>query len=180
MYLARLVPGVPFGRPWATDSYLGSCPDARRCSLFTPVHRLRSAISAGQNVGREATGGRLQGASPHHLQAATYHGGMSTHSSNQATTVGPFHRAKGVPAFIASANNSCLRLMRRPNSFWPEPESRSESMILAQLPIQDRSRRSCCLSESRLCNSYLQCDLLEEIWHHRKKVNLCSFVSSCC
>lgn len=43
------------------------------------------------------------------LQAATYQGGMPTHNSSQATTVGPFQRAKGVPAFMASANSSCLR-----------------------------------------------------------------------
>lgn len=42
------------------------------------------------------------------LHAATYHGGIPTHSSNQATTVGPFHKANGVPAFMASASNSCL------------------------------------------------------------------------
>lgn len=42
------------------------------------------------------------------LHAATYHGGMPTHSSSQATTVGPFHSANGVPAFMASANSSCL------------------------------------------------------------------------
>lgn len=41
-------------------------------------------------------------------QAATYHAGMPTHNSNQATIVGPFHNANGVPAFIASANSSCL------------------------------------------------------------------------
>lgn len=41
-------------------------------------------------------------------QAATYHAGMPTHSSSQATIVGPFHSAKGVPAFIASARSSCL------------------------------------------------------------------------
>ena len=46
-------------------------------------------------------------------QAATYHGGIPTHSSNHATTVGPFHRAKGVPAFIASANSSCLKKKER-------------------------------------------------------------------
>lgn len=40
-------------------------------------------------------------------QAATYHVGMPTQSSSHATTVGPFHRAKGVPAFIASAKSSC-------------------------------------------------------------------------
>lgn len=39
--------------------------------------------------------------------AATYQVGMPTQSSSQATTVGPFQRAKGVPAFIASANSSC-------------------------------------------------------------------------
>lgn len=43
------------------------------------------------------------------LQAATYQGGIPTHNSNQATTVGPFHRANGVPAFIASASSSCLK-----------------------------------------------------------------------
>lgn len=32
-----------------------------------------------------------------------------THTSNQATTVGPFQRANGVPAFIASSNNSSLQ-----------------------------------------------------------------------
>lgn len=42
------------------------------------------------------------------LHAATYQGGMPTHNSSHATTVGPFHRANGVPAFMASANNSCL------------------------------------------------------------------------
>ena len=42
-------------------------------------------------------------------QAATYQGGIPTQSSSQATTVGPFHKANGVPAFIASANNSCLK-----------------------------------------------------------------------
>ena len=41
-------------------------------------------------------------------QAATYHAGIPTHSSNQATTVGPFHSANGVPAFMASASSSCL------------------------------------------------------------------------
>ena len=41
-------------------------------------------------------------------QAATYQAGIPTHSSSQATIVGPFHRANGVPAFMASASNSCL------------------------------------------------------------------------
>jgi hypothetical protein len=40
--------------------------------------------------------------------AATYQAGMPTQSSNQATIVGPFQRANGVPAFIASARSSCL------------------------------------------------------------------------
>lgn len=40
--------------------------------------------------------------------AATYHAGIPTQSSSQATIVGPFHKAKGVPAFIASARSSCL------------------------------------------------------------------------
>lgn len=39
--------------------------------------------------------------------AATYQAGIPTQSSSQATIVGPFHKAKGVPAFIASASNSC-------------------------------------------------------------------------
>lgn len=39
-------------------------------------------------------------------QAATYQAGMPTHSSNQATMVGPFHRANGVPAFMASPSKS--------------------------------------------------------------------------
>lgn len=41
------------------------------------------------------------------LHAATYHAGIPTHSSSQATIVGPFHSAKGVPAFIASPSKSC-------------------------------------------------------------------------
>ncbi len=43
------------------------------------------------------------------LHAATYHAGIPTHSSNQATTVGPFQRANGVPALMASAKSSCLK-----------------------------------------------------------------------
>lgn len=42
------------------------------------------------------------------LHAATYQAGIPTHNSNHATIVGPFHKAKGVPAFIASSNKSCL------------------------------------------------------------------------
>jgi hypothetical protein len=38
-----------------------------------------------------------------------YQAGMPTQSSSQATMVGPFQRAKGVPAFIASSSSSCLR-----------------------------------------------------------------------
>jgi hypothetical protein len=30
-------------------------------------------------------------------------------TSSQATTVGPFHKANGVPAFIASSSSSCLK-----------------------------------------------------------------------
>jgi hypothetical protein len=41
--------------------------------------------------------------------AATYQAGIPTHSSSQATMVGPFHKANGVPAFIASARSSCLK-----------------------------------------------------------------------
>ena len=37
-----------------------------------------------------------------------YQAGMPTQSSSQATMVGPFQRAKGVPAFIASSRSSCL------------------------------------------------------------------------
>ena len=42
--------------------------------------------------------------------AATYHAGIPTQSSSQATMVGPFHKANGVPAFIASARSSCLEV----------------------------------------------------------------------
>ena len=38
----------------------------------------------------------------------SYQAGIPTHNSNQATIVGPFQRAKGVPAFIASSKSSCL------------------------------------------------------------------------
>lgn len=41
--------------------------------------------------------------------AATYQAGMPTHNSSHATMVGPFHKANGVPAFIASASSSCLK-----------------------------------------------------------------------
>ena len=37
-----------------------------------------------------------------------YQAGIPTQSSSQATMVGPFQRAKGVPAFIASSRSSCL------------------------------------------------------------------------
>lgn len=43
--------------------------------------------------------------------AATYHAGIPTQSSSQATMVGPFHKANGVPAFIASARSSCLEVV---------------------------------------------------------------------
>ena len=45
------------------------------------------------------------------LHAATYQAGIPTHNSSHATIVGPFHSANGVPAFIASANSSCLNEM---------------------------------------------------------------------
>ena len=38
------------------------------------------------------------------LHAATYHAGIPTHNSSQATIVGPFHRAKGVPAYRYDVN----------------------------------------------------------------------------
>lgn len=41
------------------------------------------------------------------LHAATYHAGIPTHNSSHATIVGPFHKANGVPAFMASASSSC-------------------------------------------------------------------------
>ena len=42
------------------------------------------------------------------LILSTYQAGIPTQSSSQATIVGPFHNAKGVPAFMASSSNSCL------------------------------------------------------------------------
>ena len=45
------------------------------------------------------------------LHAATYHAGIPTHSSSHATIVGPFHRANGVPAFMASSKSSCRENM---------------------------------------------------------------------
>ena len=42
----------------------------------------------------------------------TDHAGIPTQSSSQATMVGPFHSAKGVPAFMASSSSSwrCVKL----------------------------------------------------------------------
>lgn len=51
------------------------------------------------------------------LQAATYQAGMPTHNSSQATIVGPFHRANGVPAFIASVRSSCLDVSSKLKNF---------------------------------------------------------------
>ena len=45
--------------------------------------------------------------------------GMPTQSSSQATMVGPFQRAKGVPAFIASSSSSCFFFFRRSKSPFP-------------------------------------------------------------
>lgn len=72
----------------------------RRCSGFEmPISRWISASLKADMMAPDLTFA---------LQAATYHAGMPTHSSSHATMVGPFHSANGVPAFIASANNSCL------------------------------------------------------------------------
>lgn len=49
--------------------------------------------------------------------AATYQAGIPTHSSSQATMVGPFHKANGVPAFIASARSSCLKSKNTKSNF---------------------------------------------------------------
>ena len=37
---------------------------------------------------------------------SAHQAGIPTQSSSQATMVGPFHRAKGVPAFMASSRSS--------------------------------------------------------------------------
>ena len=47
-----------------------------------------------------------------------YHAGIPTQSSSQATIVGPFHRANGVPAFMASSRSSCLWVKLRFNSIY--------------------------------------------------------------
>ena len=50
---------------------------------------------------------------------STDQAGMPTQSSSQATMVGPFQRAKGVPAFIASSSSSCFFFFRRSKSPLP-------------------------------------------------------------
>ena len=47
--------------------------------------------------------------SPKYSLSLSYQAGIPTQSSSQATMVGPFQSAKGVPAFIASSSSSCLQ-----------------------------------------------------------------------
>ena len=43
----------------------------------------------------------------------TYHWGMPTHSSSQATMVAPFHSEKGVPSTLTFSTSSCFFFCRR-------------------------------------------------------------------
>ena len=49
----------------------------------------------------------------HKLLYHSYHWGMPTHSSNQATIVAPFHSEKGVPSVRTFSTNSCFFFCRR-------------------------------------------------------------------
>lgn len=97
----------------------------RRCKgLLMPISRRISASLSADMIAPDLTLA---------LQAATYQAGIPTHSSSHATMVGPFHRAKGVPAFMASASSS----WRYPGRLWYNKGEERRWSNVASVQIQN-------------------------------------------
>ncbi len=82
-----------------TISWMASRSLSRWSGFEIPISRWISVSDKADIIAPDLTLAR---------HAATYQAGIPTHSSSQATMVGPFQSAKGVPAFMASSSSSCL------------------------------------------------------------------------
>ena len=94
------------------------------------------------------------------LGNGTYQAGMPTQSSSQATMVGPFQRANGVPAFMASSSSSCFFFFRRSKSPFP-----ARPPIPAMLSDWER--------QNQTTNRLVPCP------HNKSVGNICPFCPTC-